>query len=200
MKRFTKTAAVCVALATFSVHAQADVENNFNSEVAGPYIGVGFGAAFGNREIDDSDSRNDEDLGNGAKIYLGYQLSEHFGVQVGYVRMRDLNQNRGKAAQLVKRTATGHSEYLAGTARLPLGRSFALTGKLGVAIGAVTDTRPSTGTTRSLRGNKTSLLVGTGVEYVFNDTLSFSIELESYGKISNAVKGNTLTIGTRFTF
>jgi opacity protein-like surface antigen len=49
-------------------------------------------------------------------------------------------------------------------------------------------------------GSKTSLLVGTGAEYVLNRNVSFSVELESYGKISNQVKGNSLTVGTRFTF
>jgi hypothetical protein len=44
------------------------------------------------------------------------------------------------------------------------------------------------------------MLVGTGVEYLLNDKLSFSIELESYGKISSQVKGNSFTLGSRFTF
>jgi hypothetical protein len=49
-------------------------------------------------------------------------------------------------------------------------------------------------------GSKTSPLVGTGAEHVLNHNVSFSVELESYGKISNQVKGNSLTVGTRFTF
>ena len=97
-------------------------------------------------------------------------------------------------------TATGHSAYVAGTARLPLGQSFALTGKLGVSFGKVTDASPSTAATNLLLGSKTSLLVGTGAEYVLNHNVSLSVELGSYGKISNQVKGNSLTVGIRFTF
>ena len=200
MKRFTTTTALCAALAAFSVHAQVHAQASTAKEVTGPYIGAAFGASFGNREIDDSDSSNDEGLGRSAKIFGGYQLTENFGAQVGYVRMRDLNQNTGAGATLVNQTATGHSTYVAGTARLPLGESFALTGKVGVSFGRVTDTRPSTAATSSLMGSKTSLLVGTGAEYVLSDKVSFAIELESYGKISRQVKGNTLTVGTRFTF
>jgi hypothetical protein len=168
--------------------------------VTGPYIGVGYGAAFGNREIDDSDSSNDEHLGRAAKIYGGYQWTENFGVQAGYVRLRELNQNTGSGATLVEQTATGHSSYVAGTARLPLGQSFALTGKVGVSFGKVTDVSPSTAATHSLRGSKTSVLIGTGAEVVLNHNVALSVELESYGKVSQQVKGNSLTFGTRFTF
>ena len=81
-----------------------------------------------------------------------------------------------------------------------MGQSFALTGKVGVSFGKVTDASPSTAATNSLLGSKTSLLVGTGAEYVLNHNVAFSVELESYGKISNQVKANSLTVGTRFAF
>lgn len=200
MKQLCTTTTLCAALAALSVHAQVHAQSSNPKLVTGPYIGAAFGAAFGNREIDDSNSRNDEGMGRSTKIYGGYQLSENFGAQAGYVHLRDLNQNTGAGATLVRQTATGHSAYAAGTARLPLGESFALTGKLGVSFGKVTDASPSTAATNLLVGSKTSLLVGTGAEYVLNHQLSFSLELESYGKISERVKGNTLTLGTRFTF
>jgi len=64
----------------------------------------------------------------------------------------------------------------------------------------VTDASPSTAATNLLLGSKTSLLVGTGTEYVLNDNVSLSVELASYGKISNQVKDNSLAVGARFTF
>jgi OmpA-OmpF porin, OOP family len=200
MKHYTTVSVCCAALAALSVHAQAHAQASTAKEVTGPYIGTALGAAFGNREIDDSNSSNNEHIGRSAKIYGGYQLTENFGVQAGYVRLREINQNSGSGAALVTQTATGHSTYVAGTARLPLGQSFALTGKLGVSFGKVTDANPSTAATNLLLGSKTSLLVGAGAEYVLNHNVSFSVELESYGKISNQVKGNSLTVGTRFTF
>lgn len=200
MKHYTAVSACCAALAALSVHAQAHAQGSAAKEVTGPYIGAALGVAFGNREIDDSNGSNDEQVGRGAKIYGGYQLTENFGVQVGYVRLHALNQNSGSGATLVTQTATGHSTYVAGTARLPLGQSFALTGKAGVSFGKVTDASPSTAATNLLLGSKTSLLVGTGAEYVLNQNVSFSVELESYGEISQQVKGNSLTVGTRFTF
>ena len=200
MKAFTTVSVCCAALAALTVHAQVQAQPSTAKEVTGPYIGAAFGAAFGNREIDDSNSSNDERMGRSAKVYGGYQLTENFGVQAGYVRMSDLNQNTGSGATLTKQTVTGRSAYVAGTARLPLGQSFALTGKAGVSFGKVTDASPSTAATQSLLGSNTSLLVGTGAEYVLNRSVSFSVELESYGKLSEQVKGNSLTLGTRFTF
>jgi OmpA-OmpF porin, OOP family len=200
MNSFTTTTLLCATLAALSisdpVHAQASTAKT----VSGPYIGAALGAAFGNREIDDSNSSNDEGLGRSAKIYAGYQWTEHFGVQAGHVRLRDLNQNTGAGATFVKQTVSGHSSYVAGTARWPLGDSFALTGKLGVSFGKVASASPATAAANALVGSKTSLLVGTGAEYVLNHKLSFLVELESHGKISEQVKGNTLTLGTRFTF
>lgn len=200
MKYLTTTTVLCAALAALSVNSQVHAQASTANAVTGPYIGAAFGAAFGNREIDDSNSNNDEGLGRSAKIFGGYQLTENFGVQAGYVRMRNLNQNTGAGATLVNQTVTGHSTYVAGTARLPLCESFALTGKVGVSFGKVTDASPSTAATNPLLGSKTSPLIGTGVEYALNRHVSFAVELESYGKISRQVKGNTLTVGTRFTF
>jgi hypothetical protein len=200
MKHFTTRSICCAALVALSAHAPAQAQASAAKDVTGPYLGAAFGAAYGNREIDDSNSRNDEGLGSGAKLYAGYQLNENFGVQAGYVSLRDLNQNTGAGATLVKRTVSGHSAYVAGTARWPLGESFALTGKLGVSFGKVSDASPVSAATQLLLGRKTSLLVGTGAEYVLNHQVSFSVELESYGKLSDQVKGNTLTLGTRFTF
>ena len=200
MKHFTTVAVCCVAFAALSVHAQVHAQELTAKTVIGPYIGVATGASFGNREIDDSNSSNDEGLGHSGKLFGGYQWTEHFGVQAGYVRLQDLNQNTGSGATLVKQTVTGQSTYVAGTGRLPLGTSFALTGKLGVSFGKVTGVSPSTAATQPLLGSKTSLLVGTGVDYVMNPHVLLSLELESYGKISDQVKGNTLTLGTRFTF
>lgn len=200
MKHFTTVSACCAALAALSVYGQVHAQTSAAKEVTGPYIGTAFGAAFGNREIDDSNSSNDERIGRSAKFFGGYQLTENFGVQAGYVRMHDLNQNTGTGLALVNRTVNGHSAYLAGIARLPLGQSFALTGKVGASFGKVTSVSSSTAATNSLLGSNTALLVGTGAEYVLNRSVSFAVELESYGKISKQVKGSTLTVGTRFMF
>ena len=91
MKHHTTVSVCCAALAALSVHAQAHAQASTAKEVTGPYIGAALGAAFGSREIDDSNSSNDEHLGRSAKIYGGYQLTENFGLQVGYVRLHELN-------------------------------------------------------------------------------------------------------------
>lgn len=189
------------AVAALSIQSQVHAADaNTTKNITGPYIGAAFGAAFGNREIDDSQSRNEEGLGRAAKVFGGYQFNEHFGVQAGYVRLSDLNQNSGAGATLVEQHVKGRSAYVAGTGRLPLGSSFALTGKLGMSLGKVSSASPATAATNALLGSKTSLLVGSGAEYMLNDHVSFSVELESYGKLSDRVKGNSLTLGASFAF
>jgi hypothetical protein len=182
----------------FSVQAQAQPVNH--QEVLGPYVGLGFGAAFGNRETADANSSNSEGLGHAGKVFAGWQLSEHFGVQAGYARFDDLNENTGSGATLVKQTATGRSLFLVGTGRLPLGESFALTGKAGLSFGKVGAASPGSAATSALLGSQTSLMVGSGVDYMLNRNLTFSVELESYGKISHQVKAQALTLVTRFSF
>jgi opacity protein-like surface antigen len=200
MKRYANLTVLCAALAALSAHADAPAQTPAAKAVAKPYVGAAFGAAYGNREIDDHSSRNDEALGHAAKVYVGYPLSENFGIQAGFVRLRALNQNSGSGATLVKQTVNGESAYLAGTARLPLGASFALTGKVGVSFGKVSAASPATAATDLLVGSRTSPLIGTGAEYVLNRQVSFSVELESYGKLSAQVKGNALALGARYTF
>jgi hypothetical protein len=188
--------ATFAALAALPVHAQTTGPK----DLTGPYIGAAWGPAFGNREIDDSNSRNDEGLGRSAKVYGGIQFTEHFGVQAGYVRLHALNQNTGSGASLVQQTVNGRSVYAAGTARLPLGSSFALTGKLGVSFGKVTAAHPATATNAALLGSRTSPLVGTGAEYVLNRQVAFAVDLDSYGKLSRQVKGSALNFGARVLF
>ncbi len=201
MKHHPTLSFCCAALAALAMQTQAQAADSSSAkDTTGPYVGAAFGPAFGNREIDDSQSSNDEGLGRGSKLFGGYQFNTNFGVQAGYVRLRGLNQNTGSGAALVDQKVNGRSVYLAGTGRLPLGASFALTGKLGVASNKVSSARPATAATGALLGSKTSLLVGSGAEYVLNQQLSFAVELESYGKLSGKVKGNTLTLVTRFTF
>jgi OmpA-OmpF porin, OOP family len=199
MKRFS-TFVFCSAFAAVSfASAEVSAQTQSAHDISGPYVGIAFGAAFGNRETDNSGYDEDERSGSGTKIFAGYQFTEHFGVQAGYVHINRLNQNTGAGATLVKQTVTGQSTYLAGTARLPLGRMFALTAKAGVSLGRVTDADPST-TAGSLQGRKTSLMGGTGAEFILNRNVLFAVELESYGRIAAKVNGHTMTIGTRYTF
>jgi hypothetical protein len=76
MKRFTIASALCAACAVFSVHGEVHAQAGAAKEVTGPYIGVSLGAAFGNRETDDSNSSNDEHIGHSAKIFAGYRVGK----------------------------------------------------------------------------------------------------------------------------
>jgi len=199
MKLFTTVSLCCAALTALSLHDAAHAQAA-PKDATGPYIGAAVGPPVGNRAGDDRNRRNDEPRGQAPKFFGGYQLSEHFGVQAGVVRLHRLNQNTGAGATLVEQTASGHSAYVAGTARLPLGSSYALTGKLGVSFGKVTSAGPASAATNALLGSRTSPLIGTGAEYVLDPHVAFLVELESYGKLSRQVKGNALSFGARYTF
>ncbi len=58
----------------------------------------------------------------------------------------------------------------------------------------------ASGASQPLLGSRTSPLIGTGAEYVLNRKVLLSVDLESYGKLSERVKGNALTLGARYTF
>ena len=66
MKHYTTVSVCCAAFAALSIHAQAHAQAPAAKGVTSPYIVAALGAAFGNREIDDSNSGNDEHLGRSA--------------------------------------------------------------------------------------------------------------------------------------
>lgn len=85
MNHSTTVTVRCAALAALSAHAlaQAQAPAQARASAATVVIGPYIGAAFGNCEVDDSNSRNDEPIGRNAKIDVGYPISMHFGVQAG---------------------------------------------------------------------------------------------------------------------
>jgi OmpA-OmpF porin, OOP family len=168
-------------------------------DITGPYVGAALGgSAFGTQGLGSPKLGSDEQ-GRALKIYGGWQLNDYFGVQGGYVRLGKLEDRFNVGGASVAQSVSGRSLYLAGTGRLPLGDSFALTGKAGLSFGKTSGTN-ALPAADSLVGSKRSLMVGAGAEYRFNRDFALTVDYERYGKLSNKVKADALFVGGRFSF
>jgi OmpA-OmpF porin, OOP family len=186
-------AAVALATASFGAHAaKAD-------DIAGPYIGASLGASYFDTQGVAALPVGSDKGGVAARVYGGYQLSENFGVQVGWTTLRRLEANYVGSVGTIKQTASGRSLYVAGTGRLPLGESFALTGKAGISFGKASGTN-TLSAADSLIGSKRSLMVGFGGEYRLNRDIALTVDYERYGKLSNKLSAAALFAGARFSF
>jgi len=143
--------------------------------------------------------------GTAFKLYGGYRFSDTFGVEGGYARLGRVKQWNTSysvfGANSVLENGTGQVFYAAATARLPLGESFALNGRLGVAHGRV-----SAGNSHrlfggeSIGGNGTGLMAGFGAEYAVTRNLSITADYDYFGKVSKHAKAGLLTVGVRANF
>jgi OmpA-OmpF porin, OOP family len=168
-------------------------------DITGPYVGAALGrSSFGTQGLGSPKLGSDEH-DRALKIYGGYQLNDYFGVQGGYVRLGKLEDRFNVGGASVTQSVSGRSLYLAGTGRLPLGDSFALTGKAGLSFGKASGTNVLPAAD-SLVGSKRSLMVGAGAEYRFNRDFALTVDYERYGKLSNKVKADALFVGGRFSF
>ncbi|WP_208509108.1 outer membrane beta-barrel protein [Variovorax paradoxus] len=143
--------------------------------------------------------------GTAFKVYGGYRFTDTFGVEGGYARLGRVKQWNTSysvfGANSVLENGTGQVFYAAATARLPLGESFALNGRLGVAHGRV-----SAGNNHrlfggeSIGGNGTGLMAGFGAEYAVTRNLSITADYDYFGKVSKHAKAGLLTVGVRANF
>ncbi len=195
-----QTAAALTALMVLATTTTSSAQAATTDEAAGPfYVGVGVGgSAFGTRDVVATKGPADEQS-RAFKIYGGYQITDHFGVQAGYTRLGSLNDTFTSSGVGVKQTVSGRSLYVAGTARYRVSESFALIGKLGVSFGKATGTN-LLATSDNLIGSRRYLMGGFGGEYRLNRSLALTADYEAYGKLSNKVSADAFTLGARFTF
>jgi OOP family OmpA-OmpF porin len=195
MNRILSSTALTLSLATVTVAALAAPA----SEIVGPYAGISLGASqVGTTGVLTQKLSSDEHDGAG-KVYAGYQFTDNFGVEAGYVRLGKLQDRFRVGGADVAQTAKARSLYVAGTGRLPLGAGFALTGKAGLSFGKVTGT-DNLGAGDTLIGTRTSAVLGVGAEYRLNRDVAFTVDLDTFGKVSRRVAASALTAGVRMSF
>jgi len=135
-------------------------------------------------------------------LTAGYQINNIFGVELAYGKYGSTKTSGtvlGSNLELTQETAGG---ILAGTANLPISKSFVFTGKLGASY-----TNSSIYTTVTPgpiipvdKTKKVSLAYGIGMQYAFNPSLALHVQYENLGKIGDNTKTagseNTLTLLT----
>ena len=92
------------------------------------YLGVDFGASV----VHDSHPAGTtiHSVGPGWDFHLGYQITDMFGAEAGYLYY---NSSRQKTGSTTTAITDHYSAYLAGTAQYPVYGNLALMGKLGLA-------------------------------------------------------------------
>jgi len=188
----------------------------FAAQAQGGYIGANVGRVKQNTtdqlhfsDIKDTKGVSAKGSDTGYKLYGGYDFSEHFGMEGGYITQQkfDAEAPAGTAPKDGRAAVRGaqKSLYLAATATMPMAESLALFGKAGLAYNRtsfdVID-QPS----RS--HDQLSPMLGVGVSYALADNTSVVAEYESYGKLGKLgkspdqinAKASMLSVGLRYKF
>jgi opacity protein-like surface antigen len=138
--------------------------------------------------------------GTAYKLYGGYRLTETFGVEAGYARLGRVSQWSSNGAYSRLQAGTGQVFYAAATARLPLGESFALNGRLGIARGRISGDNNWVLPGQRISGSSTGMMVGFGAEYRMTQNLSITADYDYFGKLSKQAKGGMVTVGLKASF
>lgn len=166
---------------------------------AGAYIGLSAGNSYFSKVDLATQNRGVDDTDRAYKLYAGYQITERFGAEAGYLRFGQYQSTFTVAGQEVRQSADARTVYLAATARMPLNERFALRGRLGVAANEVSG-RNQLPAGESIVGTKTQPIVGVGADYRLTPELSLTADLDAVGKLSEKLSGGAFTIGLRASF
>jgi len=187
-----------LALAILAV-SSASVNAAEPAEQGGRYVGISTGFSEFRTHDFSLPTTDDEEFGASGKVYAGYRFNRTYGVEAGFAHLGTLSETVQLGGARVEQKARAHGFYAAATGRMPLGESFALTGKLGVSFGKVrgTDLLPASS---SLMGSQRSLLVNLGAEYRLTPNLAFTVDYDRFGKLSDRVSAELISTGVRYDF
>lgn len=159
----------------------------------GGYAGLSVGSAEQKKSVAFSSTNIDrtKSTTTAFKFVAGYQFNPTFGVEAGWVHhgSSDLALSGSIA------TLKPESFFAAGTATLPLGNQFSLSGKLGLANHR-TDINGAS-------KNNTRAFAGLGLSYAFTQTVSGVVDYEDFGEIIDGpitAKSRIVSVGLRVAF
>ncbi|MGJ7615428.1 MULTISPECIES: porin family protein [unclassified Variovorax] len=138
--------------------------------------------------------------GTAYKLYGGYRLTQHFGVEAGYARLGRVSQWTSAYGVSTLQSGSGQAFYAAATARLPLGESFAINGRLGIAHGRISGGDNGAPGNQRLTGGANGVMAGFGAEYRVTQNLAITADYDYFGKLSKQAKGGMLTVGLKASF
>jgi len=161
-------AAAAIGAPSLSSAADQDVTHRF-------YGGMNFGAS----RLDQSD-----DHGNVFKIYGGYQITENFGAEAGFLRLGNIEN--------ATRSAKARAFYTAGTARWQLTDRFTVNGMLGVAQRQVTG---------DIDVDNTAVIAGVGAQFRLTPRLELTASLDHLADVTEESSSTDLvTAGIVYRF
>ncbi len=162
----TAAALITIAAPAISNAADQDVANKF-------YGGLSLGAS----RLQDS-----HDNGSVFKLYGGYQITENFGAEAGFMRTGDLTRTYSIGNESFSQVAKTRAFYTAGTARWQFNNAFSVNGLLGAAFTQVTDDQ--TIGADNMNGDNTSVMVGFGAQYRLSPRTELTLNFDHLAEIS----------------
>lgn len=143
--------------------------------------------------------------GTAIRIGGGYQLNDNFGVEISYGDYGDYKVNGVVLGVPVSVTANGSGFQAAVVGALPVGESFALTGKLGVANIKVKTSATAGGFGANASATNTTGAFGIGLRYRINNSMALRAQYEDLGNVGDAAtigksKLTLLTVGVTIGF
>ena len=170
-----KNAVSLIGALALALPAAANAQGfSFTGPDSGWYVGGGIGQS--QIDIDTSDAAPGttvDDKDTSFRVFGGYQMNKHFGVELGYSQLGEVSGNEpGFGAFQFEAKAWD----LVAVGTLPLGNSFSLIGKLGFYKGDL----DFTGGGESLSESNTDLTYAIGAQYDFSKNLGLRAEWQQY--------------------
>jgi OOP family OmpA-OmpF porin len=195
----TVLAAILMGAASMGAHA-ADPAQDTRLYVGGAIGRSSFSLSNSNSVPVPWGGEKGSKSGTAYKLYGGYRFTETFGVEAGYARLGRVSQWTSVRGLSTLQNGSGNVFYAAATARLPLGDSFALNGRLGISRGRISGGDSWVPANQRISGSATGVMAGFGAEYRMTKNLSMTADYDYFGKLSKQAKGGMLSVGLRANF
>ena len=171
-----------------------------NAQDAGFYVGGSLGRSTTNNDLAGATAiTSNDEKGDGWKLFGGYQINKHFGVEASYVDMGNFGASGRIGAVPFTFSANANGYALAAVGTLPVSDSFDLFAKVGVVFSKVKATGTAGAVFVGSNDRETDWTAGIGVKYKVNKSFAIRAEAERYEFGSNG-NINLYTIGAQFKF
>ena len=138
---------------------------------------------------------------------FGIQVNPNLGLESSYSNYGTINANEVYLGTPISYSASASGFLFSAVGSLPISDTFALTGKLGIALteGKESASAPCAGCAISTSASNTTVAYGVGMRYNINKTVAVRAQYEDLGNIkaSSTGTGSKLTIlsfGAIFSF
>jgi OOP family OmpA-OmpF porin len=134
------------------------------------------------------------------KFYGGYRFTPNFSLEGGYARLGSLRKWDGVSGVAMQQKGAAQMFYAAAAVRWPIGLSFALNGRLGLASGKISESNRVLPDAPEKGGRATGLMAGAGVEYRLSDRFALTADYDHFDKVSKHSRGGMVAVGGRVDF